>query len=94
MRFVGQLPARIPHLSQHRRGMVRKLQATPGEWWELKVYDAEHASNAYVYVHNCRRGKIKAFSPELGMEVKPRANEDGSVSVYVRYVGAHSEFAT
>lgn len=86
MKYVGTLPASMGKVPIANRLIVHKLKATPGEWWEIRDYPLEKAKNAYVYVHNCRRGAIKSLSPALGIEVKAQAREDGSVAVYARYV--------
>ena len=63
------------------------LRASPGRWAVVRTYDAGHLSAASILAHRIKFGKMAAFRPVGDFEATIRTAEDGSVTVYARYIG-------
>lgn len=93
VRFVGELPPTKHRIRLAVRRVADQLKERPGEWAEIKRYSGKKKQAAYVYAHNCKMGKNRTLSPEMGFRVKAQADGFGSVVVYGRYVGLNNEYA-
>lgn len=63
------------------------LKDHPNQWAKIRSYSEDRKASGYVFVSQCKAGKMRALSPILGFEVVSRASEDG-LDIYARYVGA------
>ena len=62
------------------------LRASPGRWAVVRTYGAGHRSAASVIAHRIKFGKMAAFRPVGDFEATIRTAEDGSATVYARYL--------
>lgn len=89
--FVNELPAAKSNRTYKYTpsGQVAEtLKSRPNTWAHIRTYEEHRKGGGYVFCSQCRNGKIKALSPAAGYEVAARLNDDGSLAIYARYVGA------
>jgi hypothetical protein len=69
--------------SQYRE-FIAALLSRPGEW---AVLPTDHVQEPRMLAYNINSARIIAFAPRGDFEAVSRAQPDGSIKVWVRYVG-------
>ena len=66
--------------------VASELRASPGRWAVVRIYGAGRLSAASTLAHRIKSGKMAAFRPGGDFEATIRTAEDGSATVYARYL--------
>ena len=66
--------------------VASELRASPGRWAVVRTYGAGRLSAASTLAHRIKSGKMAAFRPRGDFEATIRTAEDGSATVYARYL--------